>query len=119
MAKATHNARPMNNISSFNSQVDIIVPFHGQYDLLMQLMESLFRLTRSNYYRLILVDDCSPNPDFIMNINRNAQKNAERLRQPNVITTVRTEEQKGYGGACKVGYDLGESPYVCFLNSDC
>lgn len=54
-----------------------------------------------------------------MNINRNARKNAERLRQPNIITTVRTEEQKGYGGACKVGYDLGESPYVCFLNSDC
>jgi GT2 family glycosyltransferase len=54
-----------------------------------------------------------------MNINRNAQKNSERLRQPNIITTLRTDEQKGYGGACKAGFDLGESPYVCFLNSDC
>lgn len=35
------------------------------------------------------------------------------------MKTIRNEEQKGYAGACKVGYEAGESPYVCFLNSDC
>ncbi len=35
------------------------------------------------------------------------------------MKTIRNDEQKGFAGACKVGYELGESPYVCFLNSDC
>ena len=118
MAK-THTARPISSTSEFTSQVDIVVPFHGQYDLLMQLIQSLFKLTRSNYYRLILVDDCSPNPDFIMNLNQNAQKNATRLRQDNVVQTIRNEDHKGYGYSCRVGFEAGDSPYVCFLNSDC
>src|SRR5690606_26388552 len=46
-------------------------------------------------------------------------KNAEKLNQRNVVTTVRNESQLGFGGACRVGYEQGESPYVCFLNSDC
>jgi glycosyltransferase involved in cell wall biosynthesis len=119
MAKSNHVARPMNDVSLFNSQVDIIVPFYGQYDKVMKLIDSLFRLTRSNYYQLILVDDCSPNPEFIRNIDLNSQKNSQRLRQRNVVKAIRTEEQKGFAGACKVGFESGESPYVCFLNSDC
>lgn len=35
------------------------------------------------------------------------------------MKTIRTDEQKGFGGACKIGYEAGESPYVCFVNSDC
>ena len=119
MAKTTYNARPVSETSSFTSQVDIIVPFHGQYDFVMQLMNSLFLLTRSNFYNLILVDDCSPNNEFILKIDDNARKNAERLRQQNILKTIRTEEQKGFAGACKIGYESGESPYVCFINSDC
>lgn len=41
------------------------------------------------------------------------------MRQPNILKTARNEEQLGFAGAAKVGYELGESPYVCFLNSDC
>jgi glycosyltransferase involved in cell wall biosynthesis len=96
MAKTTHNARPVNEISPFNSQVDIIVPFHGQYDLVMQLINSLFRLTRSNFYNLILVDDCSPNSEFILKLGDNARKNSERLNQKNILKTIRNEEQKGF-----------------------
>jgi len=36
-----------------------------------------------------------------------------------VLKTVRHEEQKGFAAACKTGFELGQSPYVCFLNSDC
>ena len=32
---------------------------------------------------------------------------------------IRTEKQLGFAGACRIGYNEGESPYVCFLNSDC
>ena len=119
MAKTNHIARPMNDVSKFNSQVDIIVPFYGQYNLLIELIQSLFKLTRSNYYQLYLVDDCSPNPDFIRNLSINSQKNAARLQQPNLLSTIRHDEQKGFAAACKSGFELGQNPYVCFLNSDC
>lgn len=109
----------MNEVSEFNSQVDIIVPYHGQYEKVMVLMESIFRLTRSNYYNLCVVDDASPNAGFIQTINANANKNAERLGGRNVLQTIRCETQKGFGGACKIGYEHTESPYVCFINSDC
>lgn len=85
----------------------------------MRLLESIFRLTRSNYYRVYLVDDCSPNASYIERIQQNAAKNAARLRHPNVVTTHRTEAQLGFGGACQAGYALGDSPYVCFVQSDC
>lgn len=119
MASKTFVARPMNIVSEFNSQVDIIIPYYGQYEKVMNLMESIFRLTRSNYYNLYIVDDCSPNEQYIRTIDANAKKNAERLRQRNVVTVHRNESQRGFSGACKAGYDLGESPYVCFINSDC
>jgi GT2 family glycosyltransferase len=32
---------------------------------------------------------------------------------------VRHEEQKGYGAACKTGFEMGSNPYVCFMDSDC
>lgn len=119
MATKTFVARPMNEVSDFNSQVDIIIPFYGQYERVTQLLESIFRLTRSNYYRVYVVDDCSPNPAYIQTINQNAVKNADRLGQSNVVFTTRNETQRGFAGACKAGFDMGESPYVCFINSDC
>lgn len=119
MAQRTHVARPMNEISEFNAQVDIIIPYHGQYEKVMTLLESIFRLTRSNYYRVCVVDDASPNEGFLETIRANAQKNADRLRQQNVLRTIRNEEQRGFAGACKAGLDATESPYVCFINSDC
>lgn len=36
-----------------------------------------------------------------------------------MVKTIRNEEQKGFGGSCRLGYEAGESPYVVFLNSDC
>jgi GT2 family glycosyltransferase len=119
MAQKTYAARPVNDVSEFNSQVDIIIPFHGQYDMVIRLLDSIFRLTRSNFYEIYLVDDNSPNADFIQNIQQNAIKNADRLRQRNVVNTFRCESRKGFAGACKIGWEHSESPYVCFINSDC
>lgn len=119
MTPKTYIARPINNISIFESSVDIIIPFHGQYESVSLLLDSIFRFTRSNHYKVYLVDDHSPNSNFIRNIEQNAIKHAERLRRERVVFTFRNEEQKGFGGACKVGFSAGESPYVCFINSDC
>jgi GT2 family glycosyltransferase len=82
-------------------------------------MESIFRLTRSNYYHLYVVDDCSPNAQYSQIIQQNSIKNAEKQRKENVVHVKRNEVQKGFAGACRVGFEMGESPYVCFVNSDC
>lgn len=119
MAEKTHKARPLNEISLFNAQVDIIVPFHGQYEKLKTLLDSIFLLTRSNYYKVCIVDDGSPNSTFIETLQENASKQAQRRGIPNVVTTVRNQYQLGFAGACQLGYQTTESPYVCFVNSDC
>lgn len=112
-------SRPMNAVSDFYSQVDIIIPYHGQYQKLTNLLDSVFRLTRSNYYQVCVVDDHSPNAEFIKVLNKNAQKVAKMRNTRNVFQAVRCTEQRGWGGACLAGYKATESPYVCFLNSDC
>ena len=104
----------MNNVSEFNQAVDFIIPFHGQYEKVSRLIESIFRFTRSNYYSLYVIDDHSPNPDFIQTISKNANKRGT------VLHSFRcANEQKGFAGACKAAFEKGESPYVCFINSDC
>lgn len=119
MKEKTFVARPMHEASQFNSQVDIIIPYYGQYEKTTRLIESIFRLTRSNYYHLYVIDDCSPNSQYGSMIKQNTEKNSKKTKQENIVHVHRNEVQKGYAGACKVGFDMGESPYVCFVNSDC
>ena len=88
--ESTSVAPPVEIPSNFTSTVDIIIPFHGQYEKLANLMQSIFRLTRSNYYKVCVVDDASPNPHFINTIKRNAEKNATRRKGENVVQ--RSEE---------------------------
>lgn len=89
------------------SPVDIIVPFHGQYRRLVSLIESVLRV-RSNPYLLTLVDDGSPNPDFLKQIEKVPQLNRIRL-----------DEQVGFGAALHAGFKATRQPFVMFMHSDC
>lgn len=113
------NARPMMLKSEFTSDVDIIIPFHGQYDKLVRLLESIGVYTRSNYYRVTVIDDHSPNEAFFEQMKKNYNKNASRLRAESNFQAIRLPEQVGFGGACLAGYAATKNPYVCFVNSDC
>lgn len=114
-----HTARTVERF--FNSRVDIIIPFHGQYGRVVKLVESIFRSTYSNVYHIYLVDDCSNNDDF-----------SNRMSEVENVTTIKTPKQLGFGGACRVGFQVSEErrqqarednrpehPYVVFMNSDC
>lgn len=105
----------------FNSRVDIIIPFHGQYARVVSLVESIFRSTYSNVYHIYLVDDGSHNSEFI-----------KEMKGVDGVTTIKTANQLGFGGACRVGFQASEErrqqaraanraehPYVVFMNSDC
>lgn len=88
--------------------VDIIIPFHGQYDHVRRLLSSVLHKTRSNPIWVTLVDDGSPNLGFL-----------ETISQAPRTQCIRLEQQSGFGNALRVGYENTEQPYICFLNSDC
>ena len=90
------------------AKVSIIVPFHGQYEKVTKLLKSIVIATNSNPYEICLVDDASPNKQFIKKVEGTPQ-----------IKVIRSEKQLGYGGALKLGYDNTKQPWVVFLNSDC
>lgn len=119
MANKTHVSRPLNDGRLFGSQVDIIVPFHGQYEMVTALLDSIFRLTRSNYFNVCVVDDNSPNEDYIKILQKNSNKIAEKRKVKNNLSSIRLDCQHGYGEACYAGFKATESPYVCFIHSDC
>jgi len=96
-------------ISSFRfSEVDILVPFHGQYTKVRELVESLLLFTKSNPYLITLVDDASPNAMF-----------SDQIAKMAPIHVIRLREQRGFAGALKAGYDATVKPWVVFLHSDC
>lgn len=111
--KKDYAVRPVEVPSEFHHPVDIIIPFHGQYEKVTSLLESIYRFTRSNYITITLVDDFSPNEDFIGTISRNIK------RRTNEFNAIRGVEQRGFAGASKIAFDRTENPYVCLMNSDC
>jgi GT2 family glycosyltransferase len=115
----TSFAPPVAIPSNFSSSVDIIIPYHGQYDKLSTLLDSIFRLTRSNYYKICVVDDASKNSNYIKVLETNSKKNASKRNAENVVKTIRLNQQLGFAGAAKAGFDATDSPYVCVINSDC
>jgi len=105
-----YNPRPLGtNYSPFaRSPVDILVPFHGHIDKVARLIQSVLQVTRSNPYRITLVDDASPNKDFV--------KQAKDIPQ---VRAIRLEQQVGFAGALEAGFNATEQPWVVFLHSDC
>jgi GT2 family glycosyltransferase len=91
------------------SKVDIIIPFHGQYEKVRRLVESIMIGVRSNPYQITLVDDCSPNQDFGKDLNN---------LDP-IVNVIRNEKQLGFGGSINFGLKNTVQPWVLFLNSDC
>jgi GT2 family glycosyltransferase len=91
-----------------NSAVDIIVPFHGEYNQLVRLVESILLMTRSNPYQICLVDDGSPNEHYY-----------KRFVGINKIKTVRLDKHQGFGAAVNAGLAETQNPWVILLNSDC
>ncbi len=101
------------------SEVDIIVPYHGQYNRLSSLLQSLwsnstnyqgrYAYTQSVEFNLCLVDDASPQRHFLDEI--------QRKKYPGV-TCLRNKERMGFGFSLQQGFQATKSPWVVFLNSD-
>jgi GT2 family glycosyltransferase len=90
------------------SPVDIIIPFHGQYQKVTRLVESILFATKSNPYQICLVDDCSTNERYI-----------DLIKEAPQTITFQTPEQLGFAGALRYGFERTEQPWVVFMHSDC
>ena len=103
-----HFARPIQRNRLLDVPIDIIIPFHGQYEKVHKLVDSIWLGLKSNPYNICLVDDCSPNAEYIKAYEKSPK-----------TTTVRLDSQMGFGAALQAGYRATENPFVAFVHSDC
>jgi len=114
----TKKSRPLSFELFSKSKVDIIIPFHGQYDKVSKLIQSILISVKSNPYQITLVDDCSPNKNFSQEIRDQFLKTTPADFRPQV-TCIRSEKKLGFGGALRLGYENTDLPWVLFMHSDC
>ena len=87
----TKKSRALKYEEFSRSPVDIIIPFHGQYERVKTLVKSILIACRSNPYQICLVDDASPNKEWI--------KNFQDVDQ---VMTVQNEQQMGFGASLQI-----------------
>lgn len=91
----------------FASPVDIIIPYYGQYASVQRCLDSIYRRTTTNPFRVILVDDASPCKDFLEQVGKQCP-----------ITPVRLESRVGFAGALAAGFAKVTCPWVVLMHSD-
>lgn len=91
--------------------VDIIIPYHGRYDLVRKALLSVIRYTTSNPYQITLVDDGSP--------GQAAKEFQNMIIQAPQTQCLRLEQQSGFGAAINYAIENTSQPYICILHSDC
>lgn len=111
-------ARPVGSRLFSRSKVDIIIPFHAQYERVSTLVKSILMSVKSNPYQITLVDDCSENQSFGEEIQNEFSKNTPQGYRPQ-LQYIRNDQQIGFGGSLKVGFKSTEQPWVLFMHSDC
>jgi len=86
--------------------LDVVVPVYGRPDLFKQCMEAFHKHIGDIPYRLIIVDDKSPNdmePEY-KGLN---------------ATIVRHKENQGFPQSVNDGVKEGYAPVILLLNTDC
>lgn len=93
--------------SQIMSLVDIVIPVYGQFELLLKCLDSIHNAFKTTLFKIIIVDDNSPEkfilPDEYRNFN---------------VTLKRNTKNFGFPKTCNIGARQGQSPLIFFLNSD-
>jgi GT2 family glycosyltransferase len=118
MNEKIQKSRPMAFKPFSRSAVDILIPFHSQYERVSELIRSILLSVKSNPYQITLIDDASENKNFGEEIKKQFQKATPEGFKPQV-QYIRSEEQIGFAGALKLGFESTSQPWVLFMHSDC
>jgi GT2 family glycosyltransferase len=86
--------------------VDIVICVYGKFDLLTRCLDSIPEAAGEIPYRIILVDNASPDRDEFY----------DALETP--VTLIKNTENKGFVLASNAGAKRGKAPLIFMLNSD-
>ena len=116
--ETSRRAKPIGMKPFSRSRVDIIIPFHAQYERVSALVRSIILSVKSNPYMITLVDDCSDNKNFGEEVKREFSKGTPEGFSPQ-LQYIRNGKHLGFGGSLQVGFQATEQPWVLFMHSDC
>ena len=106
--KVIHKAPVVKADTYLRYPVDILLPFHGQYQRVFQLCKAIWRTLGLRFkYQICLIDDHSPNGHFIRGF----------VKAPRTLC-IRNDSQLGFGGALEEGFKNTQSPWVVTMHSD-
>lgn len=86
-------------------KVSIIIPVYGQWDLVKRNIDSLLRHDSTNINEVLIVDDCSPEPnpyDF----------------NNSIVQIIKNKNNLGYSGTINKGLVRANSEIIILLDSD-
>lgn len=90
--------------------VDIIVPVYSGYKETLECLDSIKAARNMTPYRLIVVDDCSPDEKLRLNLRERAERSE--------ITLISRPINAGFSGAVNAGLMFDNSRDVILLNAD-
>ena len=90
--------------------VDVIVPVYRNRDQTLRCIFSVLSMPQRTPFRLVAVDDCSPEPDLSQEL--------AGLAREGLIELHRNAENLGFVGTCNLAMDLHGERDVVLLNSD-
>lgn len=93
-------------------EVDIIVPVYGGAAETAECIESVLAASNTTKTRLVIIDDCTPDP-----LIRDYLNVVEKRNLPNVIVLHRTKNV-GFSEAVNMGMTIADRRDVILLNSD-
>lgn len=99
-----------NTIGKLKGAVDIVIPVYDGLHVLKPCIESIVKHTQWEY-RLIIVDDCSPDPAV------KSYLTTLQLKSSNT-TLLYNRKNRGFAPTVNRGVAEGTNPYICILNSD-
>jgi O-antigen biosynthesis protein len=92
------------------AEVDVLVPVYGGYDETMRCLYSVLRSRQATPFRLLVVNDASPEGILVDELNQLFSKGLIDLRT--------LPENLGFVGACNIGMSDSPDRDVILLNSD-
>ena len=99
-----------NVLSKGTNPVDIVIPVYGGLNVLILCVNSVLKHTQWPY-RLILVDDCSPD-----NATKIWLTHFEKQYPQHEV--LYNKKNRGFAATVNRGIELGDGHYICVLNSD-
>lgn len=105
---AKRKRRPQ-RLKSPQHEVDIVIPVYGRPDLLRKCLQGVELAGLDVDYRLILVDDQSPNPGEMDLVYSGLNGQAKVTKNP---------QNLGFPATANRGAAMGNAPAILFLNSD-